>query len=171
MRKGFSLIELLTVVGVISILSVPLARLSTATIRDIPENLRIIESNTSILNMLQQLRRDTNIAKSFPTSVEGYTANDETLLIKLANETICYQLKDGRVFRRTLANSQTGSEENITRWPVRQAKIKWSVWRKGPASYAVEAKTCIERKRGDVVEKKMANSHLYFTGAYQEAVN
>ena len=121
--------------------------------------------------MLKQLRRDTNIAKSFPTSVEGYTANDETLLIELANETICYQLKDGRVFRRTLANSKTGSEENITRWPVRQAKIKWSVWQKGPASYAVEAKTCIERKRGDVVEKKMANSHLYFTGAYQEAVN
>ena len=94
MRKGFSLVELVTIIAVISIISVPLARLSTTTLRDIPENLRIIEANTRVLNMLKQLQRDINLAIRFPASVEGYTSNHETLLIELSNETISYQLKD-----------------------------------------------------------------------------
>jgi len=171
MRKGFSLVELLIVLIVISIVSVPLARLSTATLRDIPRTYRMIESNTNVLNALKQIHQDVNAAKGFPKSFNAYIASSETLLIELANEVICYQLKDGKIFRRKLTGTWEINSEDVEVWLVPHAKVEWQVWRKNGKGYAVEVKTYIEQKSGEHLEKKMANSHLYFVGAYQEAVN
>ena len=171
MRKGFSLVELLLVLAVISIVSVPLAGLSTTTLRDIPRAYKMIESNTSILNALKQIHKDVNVAKGFPKSFDGFTANSDTLLIELANSTICYQLKDGEIVRQTLADTKVEHDEKIINWAVPQGKVKWRVWQKNGKDYAVEVKTYIEQKSGEHLEKKMANSHLYFVGAYQKAVN
>ena len=171
MRKGFSLVELLVVLAVISIVSVPLAGLSTTTLRDIPRAYKMIESNTSILNALKQIRKDVNVAKGFPKSFNGFTTNGDTLLIERANGTICYQLKDGEIVRQTLTDTKVGRNEKIINWAVPQGKVKWRVWQKNGKGYAVEVKTYIEQKSGEHLEKKMANSHLYFVGVYQEAVN
>jgi len=171
MRKGFSLVELLIVLIVISIVSVPLARLSTATLRDIPRAYRMIESNTNVLNALKQIHKDVNAAKGFPKSFNAYIASSETLLIELANEVICYQLKDGKMFRRKLTGAWESNSEDVEIWSVPRAKVEWQVWRKNGKGYAVEVKTYIEQKSGEHLEKKMANSHLYFVGACQEAVN
>jgi type II secretory pathway pseudopilin PulG len=171
MRKGFFLVELVVVIAVITLVSVPLARLSTATFRDIPRSYRAINSNTSILNALKQIQKDVNAAKGFPKSFGAYTANNETLLIKLTDNIICYQLKDSQILKLKLANTNAGNAEEITRWPVPKAKVEWQVWRKNNKGYAVEVRTCIEQKSGDRLEKKMANSHLYFVGAYREAIN
>ncbi|MFC1738113.1 Tfp pilus assembly protein FimT/FimU [Planctomycetota bacterium] len=170
MRKGFSIIEMLVVISLIMLISIPLARLSTITIRDIPQSYRIINANTSILNALKYLREDVNAAKSFPKSFDTYTAGEEAILIELADAIICYELKENEIKRCKLSKTNEGAPDDIIGWPCLNAKIKWRLWKKNGAGYAVEIKTYIERKRGRVIEKKMANSHLYFVGAYQEAV-
>ena len=167
MRKGFFLVELVVVIAVIVLVSVPLARLSTATFRDIPRSYRLIQSNTSVLNMLKQMRKDVDTAIELPESFEGRFTNERPLLIRSANSMICYHLKDGEIIRRVFTNSDV----NTVNWPAPHAKIQWQIRRKNNKGYAVEIKTYIERKSGDRLEKKMANSHLYFVGAYREAVN
>lgn len=171
MRKGYLIIQLLVIIAVLVIVSLPLARLSTATLRDIPMSYRMIASNTSILNALEQIRKDVNAARGFPESFDDYTANDETLLIELANDTICYQLKNDELLRRKLANTKTGGDEETESWSIRHGKIQWRLQRKDDKDYAVEIRTCIEQKIEGHLEKKMANSHLYFIGAYQEVVD
>jgi len=170
MRKGFFLIELLVVLAVISLLSVPLARLSTTTLRDIPQSWRMIESNTRMLNMLKQMRKDVNAAKGFPESFNALTADNTTLLIRLEDEVICYQLKEDKIVRRSPTCPGTGNDEEIRSWTVRYGKVQWRYRYKNGRVYAVEVETYIERKIGDCLEKKMANSHLYFAGAFREAV-
>ncbi len=170
MRKGYLIIEMLVVISIVILISIPLARLTTITIRDIPQSYRTIKANTSILNALKYLRKDVNAAKRFPKSFDTYTAGEEAILIELADAVICYELKEDEIKRCKLSKTDEGTPDDIIGWPCPNAKFKWRLWKKDGAGYAVEIKTYIERKRGRVIEKKMANSHLYFVGAYQEVV-
>ena len=170
MRKGFSLVEMLVVMVILSLVYLLLAGLFTTIIGDIPRSFRVIQANTSLLSMLEQMHDDIDAAKGLPESFAEYTTNDEMLLIELADAMIFYQLKDGEVFRRKLTNTQQGSGEDTAVWSVPHAKVEWQVWRKDEGSYAVEVKTHIEHKVRGHWEKKMANSHLYFVGAFREVL-
>lgn len=162
--RGFSLIEVVAVLAIVIVLSIPLATLSTTTILDIPQFYRAVQTNTTMLNMLGRLHKDINAAVQLPESFAEYTAGDKVLLIKLTDGLVCYQLENKKVIRRNL----TSNEEDTTIWPVPNAIIDWRVWRNNGNGYAVEIQTCIERQRSGALEKKMENSHLYFVGAYQE---
>ena len=170
MRRGFSLVELLVVMVVLSFVSVVLAGLFTTIISDIPRSYRVIQANTSLLSTLEQMHDDIDAAKRLPESFAGHTTNDELLLIELTDAMICYQLKDGEVRRRKLTNAQQGGSEDTTVWLVPHAKVEWQVWKKDKGGYAVEVKTHIEHKIRGHLEKKMANSHLYFVGAFREVL-
>ena len=170
MRKGFSLVEMLVVMVILPLVYLLLAGLFTTIIGDIPRSFRVVQANTSLLSMLEQMHNDIDAAKGLPESFAEYTTNDEMLLIELADAMICYQLKDGEVLRRKLTNTQQGSGEDRTVWSVPHAKVEWQVWRKNDGDYAVEVKTHIEHKVRGHWEKKMANSHLYFVGAFREVL-
>lgn len=171
MRKGFSLVEMVVVMVVVVALLVPLAGLSTTTIRDIPQFYRTIQTNTTVLNMLKQMHRDINAAAQLPKSFAGFATDDKLLLIELTDGVICYQLKDHKVLRRTLTSQSKTTDDHTTVWPVPNAEILWKVWRKNDTGYAVEVNTCIGRKTPGRLEKRMANSYLYFVGAYKTALN
>lgn len=171
MRKGATLTELLVIITTFVIVSLPLARLSTVTLRDIPAAFRITQSNTSLLNALRKIQNDVNAARAFPKSFGHYTTNSETFLIELANNTICYQLKDDELLRRKLLKVDTTAPEDIECWPVPNSNIQWRLLQRDGTDYALEIKTFIEQRTEGHLQKKMANSHLFFVGAYQEAVN
>jgi prepilin-type N-terminal cleavage/methylation domain-containing protein len=180
MRKGFTLVELLVVIIVLPFLMLVLNDLFRTLIKDIPRSYRVVQENTSLLSMLEQMQKDIDKAKGLPESFGEYTTGDKVLLIELAEGMICYQLKDEKVLRSSLGSRVTGDESRITVWSIPHAKVEWQVWRKdrsGPPTAgfdrnpallgAVEVKTHIEHKiRGEHWEKKMANSHLYFVGAF-----
>ena len=65
MRKGSLIIEMLVVMSIIMLISIPLARLSTITIRDIPQSYRTINANTSILNALKYDKKFTSSSNRF----------------------------------------------------------------------------------------------------------
>ena len=170
MRKGFTLIEILIVIIIIPFVWVALDGLFRTILSDIPRSYRVVQENTSLLSMLEQFHKDIDAAKELPESFAGHTADDELLLIKVTDGVIRYQLKDGQVLRHKVTNTQQGSAEQTKAWSTPHAKLKWHVWRKDANGYAVEVKTHIEHTVLGHQEKKMANSHLYFVGAFREAL-
>lgn len=170
MRKGSLLAEVLVALAVIFIVSSYLASLSTIMIRDIPKIHRVIESNTSALNALKQMCKDINSARGLPQSFMQFGSNNELLLIELADYLVCYQIEDGRLIRHKLSKNLASEKEDTEIWRIPNAKIDWRVWRMGDRGYAVEVHTHIEQRSMNGIEKKMANSYLYFAGACPEAV-
>jgi len=171
MRKGFTLMEVLVVIIIIPPLLAVLDGLFSTIISDIPRSCRVAQENTTLLSMLKQFHEDIDAAKELPESFAGHTSNDELLLIELADGVICYQLKDGKVLRRKITADQQEHGEHMKVWSAPHAKIEWQVWRKDRSGYAVEVRTYIAHKVRGHWEKKMANSHLYFVGAFREALN
>ncbi|MBA7477336.1 hypothetical protein ES707_12745 [subsurface metagenome] len=169
MRKGFTLVEILVVIIVLPFVMLVFDGLFSTLIRDIPRSYRVVQENTSLLSMLEQMQQDIDKAKGLPESFDEYTTSNKLLLIELTEGMICYQLKDDKartVRRSSLASRVTGDESRITVWSIPHAKVEWQVWRKDRSGYAVEVKTHIEHKIGGNWEKKMANSHLYFVSTY-----
>jgi prepilin-type N-terminal cleavage/methylation domain-containing protein len=169
MRRGYTLTEVLVVIVLVSTVSIVLSRLFTTIISDIPRLYGVVQENASVLNMLEQMHEDVDVAKGLPESFAEYTADKNMLLIELPNSIVCYQLKDGKVIRRKLPVAQEQYEEDTRVWSVPNAIIEWQVNRNDMAG-SVEVKTCIEHKVRGRSEEKMAGSHLYFSGAFREVV-
>jgi len=188
MRKGFTLVEILVIIVVLPFVLVVLDGLFRTLLHDIPWSWRLVQQNTTVLNMLEQLQQDTDKAKGLPKSFAGRTASDELLLIELTDGVVCYQLKDGRVIRRKLTDTRDSSEpdsettfrqtlrrslrrtyagyaEQERVWSLPNTKIQWQVWARNGKGYAVQAETYSEQKVRGQWKKKMARSHLYFVGA------
>ncbi|MGB2808181.1 MAG: type II secretion system protein [Sedimentisphaerales bacterium] len=168
MRRGYSLVELLVALAIVSTVSIVVSKLFTTIISDIPRSYRIVQENTSVLNMLEQMHEDVDLAKGLPKSFTEYTTDKDLLLIELPNGIVCYQLKEGKVLRRSLPTAQEHYEEDTKVWSVPNAKIEWQVRRNNRAGYAVEVKTHIEHHVRGRSEEKMAGSHLYFVGAFRK---
>ena len=165
MRKGFTLVEILVVIIVLPFLFLLFDGLFKTLTGEIPMSVRLIQENTSLLNMLRQEQLDTDKAESLPKSFAGHTANSHLLLIELSDGMICYQLKDGLVIREKLSSASQGKAEEPRIWPVPHAKIEWKVWERNGHGYAVQTNTHLEYgRRGQWVEK-MSHSYLYFAGA------
>jgi prepilin-type N-terminal cleavage/methylation domain-containing protein len=102
MRKAFTLIELLVVVTVLPIVMVAISGVYATFIRDIPRTTRVLQENTTVLDLLGQMRRDVDGAVGLPEQFEGRHASERTLLIEQPGQVICYQIEDGRIVRTVL---------------------------------------------------------------------
>ena len=93
-RKGFTLVELIVVMAIIPFAAVALDRLFYSFLTDIPRSSRVVQENTTVLNMLCQMRKDIDKATALPETFAGRSSNDELLLIEQPGSVICYQLKN-----------------------------------------------------------------------------
>jgi prepilin-type N-terminal cleavage/methylation domain-containing protein len=165
MRKGFTLTEVLIAVIVLPFMILILDGLFKTLIKDIPRSYNVVQVNTSLISMLKEMQQDIDNAKGLPKTYKEYTTNDKMLLIDLPEDTICYQQKDGKVYKCNLTKNQKNNIAETKYWSIPHAKVEWKVWRKDMTGYAVEVRTHIEHKVQGHLEKKMANSHLYFVDA------
>jgi prepilin-type N-terminal cleavage/methylation domain-containing protein len=165
MKKGFSLVEVITVLAVIAVISIPLAKLLKFMMYDIPKSQKLIETNASILNALTFIKKDVNAAKSFPQSFRGYSANENCLLIEQQDKTVCWLAEQGKISRIVVDDAN----EKIA-WRIPDGKMEWQTCQKNGTN-AVEIKKYVELKSYNRTDKKMSNSYVYFAGVYQEAAN
>jgi prepilin-type N-terminal cleavage/methylation domain-containing protein len=163
MRKAYSLIEMMAVIAILPVAMLALDRMFATIIVDIPRSSHIVEENTTVLDVLDHILSDIDRATGLPNSSGGYTAGDSVLLIELPDTTICYELKDERIIRHNLGKDPTSSA-----WTAPNANIKWKVRQKNNVGYAVEITTHIKHKPARKQTERMAGSHLYFVGAFQE---
>lgn len=169
MRKAFALIEFLAAFVAIALTAVAVAALTRPLIIEIPRANRVMETNTSVQNMLARLRSDVEAAVCLPDAFADKRTDDKNLLIELPNGIVCYTCENNEVVRRVLkSQSQTDAEPEV--WPLPMAKIHWQRWQKNGMSYALEVGTHIEYKQGRRMETKMANNHVYFVGSAAEVV-
>jgi len=164
MRKGMTLVEVLIVMVVLPFAAAAFDVLFRSTLSDIPRSTRLVQENTSLLNMLEQMRQDIGAAKAMPESSGQYTAGEGLLLIEIADAVLGYQLKDGKVLRYRLTGRQEEQEENARVWSLPNSQVQWRTWRKDGRGYAVEVRTSIRYKLRSKYQQRMANSHLYFLG-------
>ena len=165
MRKGFTITEVLIAVIVLPFMILILDGLFKTLIKDIPRSYKVVQINTSLLSMLKEIQQDIDKAKELPKTYKEYTAGDRVLLIDLPQGMICYQIKDDKVLRLNLTDDTKDNVAETKYWSLPHAQVLWKVWRKDTRGYAVEVRTHIEHVVHGHLERKMANSHLYFVGA------
>ena len=105
MRKGFTLIEVLAVVTITPILAVALSGMFRVFVRDIPQGARLLQQNTSILDMLGNVRRDVDRAVALPERFQDVQTDEYTLLVELPEGTVSYEFRNGEVVR-TVSESE-----------------------------------------------------------------
>jgi prepilin-type N-terminal cleavage/methylation domain-containing protein len=110
MRKAFTLVELLVVVTVLPFALVAVSGVYATFIRDVPAATRVLQENTTVLHLLEQMRRDVDEATGLPEQFEGQRANAHTLLIAQPGRMIRYQIEDGRIVRTLLAGAMSQDE-------------------------------------------------------------
>ena len=164
MKKAFTLIEVLLIIGTLPIIMLIMSRLFNTLLKESPRIWDNIQQNTTMLNMLSQLQSDIDKAQNLPEKYEEFISNDNLLLIEQEDTLVGYEFNEGEITRQILNNTQTDTEQQ-KQWKMPDAKIKWTVHKKNGNGYCLEITNYIESVNDGRTEKKMANSHLYFTGA------
>ena len=168
MKRAIALVELLALMAIIAITSIAFASLIRPLVIEIPRTRRVVEANTSILNMLTHLRSDVEASARLPVSFENINTDNKNLLIELPDGLICYTIEKGKVVRKVLKGKE--SSRITDTWPVPRAVIEWKTWQKNGKSYAIEILSHIEYIDQGRKETKLANSHVYFVGASPEVL-
>jgi prepilin-type N-terminal cleavage/methylation domain-containing protein len=164
MRRGMTLVEILVVVLVLPFAMIAFDVLFCSILSDIPRSTRLVQENTTLLNMLEQMHKDISAAKSLPQSYGQDTAGEGLLLIELADGVVGYQLSSGKMLRRRLTSPQKEQATDVRIWSLPNSQVQWRTWRQDGRGYAVEVRTSIRYKLRSKYQQRMANSHLYFLG-------
>ena len=165
MRKGFSIIEVLIVLGVLVILLGMLTRPTRVLVHDISSIHRDFQSGENVWAMLRQLQKDVEISQNL--NCDGTDAN--SLLIDTGDGEISYRLAEDKVIKNNTADSE--QQQTKRTWDTNNANIKWKVWTRDDKGYAVEVTTGIKRKVSGNWREKLKNSHVYFVGATDKGVD
>jgi hypothetical protein len=140
-----------------------MAYLIRSTLAELPYSYKAIQTNASVLNVLKYLKQDVNNGEGFPELYGDYSADENTLLIETADGIVCYEFKEDKTTRCLLAKTDAKIIDR-TEWVTKKVKIQWKLRQKDNLN-ALEIQTHLEHEIGNVTEKKMANSYLYFVGA------
>ena len=157
MRRGFSIIETLTVLAIFTSVSVVFAGLFRTLLRDIPVVQKNYQTNTSIQHMLNRMRSDVDTAQNISLSSD----ENKSLLLKNSNTTVCYQLAD-----RKLSRTVSDSPDKTEIWPLPDAVIKWNIRQKDGRGYALEVRTAVEYIINARKQRRLANSYMFFAGTF-----
>jgi len=170
MRKGMTLVEVVIVAITLPFAVIVFDTLFHSMLSDIPRSCRLVEENTTLLAVLEQMQQDISAAKALPKSSGQYTAGEGLLLIELADGMVSYELASGKMFRHRFTEPQKGHDEEVRVWSLPNAKVQWRIWQKDSNAYAVEVRTAIRYKLRSKYQDRMANSHLYFIGSIPEGL-
>jgi len=165
MRRGYTLIEMITMIGILAMLAVPLAMLEGETLHNIPRAHKMMQTLITLQNYLRLFQEDINAAVSFPKTYGDCNNVEQTIVIELKNETICYQYEEDRL-QRLAYTKEKSDEPEVRVWNIPYGNVRWSLRQKDGKVYAVEVMTNIRQKQAENSENKIANSYLFFVGLY-----
>jgi type II secretory pathway pseudopilin PulG len=164
MRKAFTLVEMLLVLAVAPLMMVVVSGIFATFIRDIPRETRVVQQNTTVLDMLHQVRRDVDGAVGLPERFDDTVANERTLIVRQPQAVICYRFEDGRTVR-TLLEGQGAPDPNDQRlWRMPNAVITCRPWTRDGGAYAVEVHSHVQQKFADMLKSRLVNSQVFFLG-------
>jgi type II secretory pathway pseudopilin PulG len=161
-RRAFTLIELLVMVAVMPFVMVAVSGVYATFIRDIPRTTRVLQENTTVLDLLRQIQRDMDRATGLPEQFDGQTAGADLLLIEQSGRVIGYRRENGQVVRTVLQGRQTSVAAEQRNWRMPHAEVTWRPWVREGRAYAVEIHSHIRQRISGLAREVLANSHVFF---------
>jgi prepilin-type N-terminal cleavage/methylation domain-containing protein len=161
MRKGFTLLEMLGVVFILSILMIVTAKPMRNVTVEIPRISRDFETNSSMLDCVRKLRKDVEGAAGMEVYPADESVGGKLLMIGSEDGMICYQFGEGTVVRYKTSGDK-GAEYV---WKIPNGRIRWQIWHESGAPAAVEVSTSVARKIAGKVRDRLQNSYVFFVGA------
>jgi hypothetical protein len=159
MRKGYLLVEMIVILSVLTLVLLITGRFFRTFAYELPRDFRLVQEGCVLNNAVSHIRADVASAKVLSESVDD-SAEPVLLVMKLPDGMVSYEFNDGRILRRVVGAQETAARDTI--WLVPHGRIEWRVWRRDQTGYVVELRTCIEYKDLGHIQRKMANSYLFF---------
>ena len=159
MKKGYMLIEVLVMLGVIAMTLLIIAGQFRVLAIDVPRAYRDFQSNTSILDMLNKLRNDIEAAQDLSQALDTSEGGIETLSIDSVCSKIRYTFENEKVIKTKLTDD---GYQMVESWSVPRAVIDFELWQNNGKTYALEISTAVRRKVWDHWENRLKNSHVFF---------
>ncbi len=156
MRKGYMIVEMIVVIAVLAIISIPLSKFTKLLIFDVPRSVKHIEANTSLLDVIASLKSD--IGASFKLQKDS----QNRLIMHRVDGTVCYDFEQDKISR-----SANNSNDLPREWMIPGGRIDFEIQPINDTP-AVRITKYVEVKRYNGVEKKMAETYLYFPNRFQE---
>lgn len=169
MRRAFLLVEMLAILAGLTAMLVIVGRLYRTTLYEIPVAYRKLQSHCMMLDLLSRIRRDISLAKGVTLFHTTSDANQDALAIELSDSRVCYEFDDASVVRLARVDDRAGNLEPTASWNIPRLGLKWQIWKRDGEPYAVEFQTYVSQRSGSIIDKKLANSHIFFIGAHPEA--
>jgi len=164
--RAFTLVEMLVVITVLPFAAIAFSGLFATSIRDVPRMTRIVQENTSVLDLVRHIRDDIDAAVGLPDAFGEVRSDDRTLLIALPESVICYRIDEAGVTRTRLDQAEPQTEGV---WRFRDAVIAWRRWQQGEEARAVEVRTFLQERIAGKTREKLANSYVHFIGGLANA--
>ncbi len=165
-RRAFSLVEILVVITVLPFAAIAFSGLFATSVRDVPRMTRIVQENTSVLDLVRHIRHDIDAAVGLPDASGEVRSDDRTLLIALSEGVICYRMDEAGVTRTRLDQAEPQTEGV---WRFRDAVIAWRRWQQGEEAHAVELHASLHERISGKTRERLANSYVYFIGGLAQA--
>ncbi len=167
MRKAFTLIEILTVITILPVVMIIISGVYATFIRDIPRTTRVLQQNTTVLNLLEQVRRDMDQAvavRAEDSRPQVPNLAGGTLLIEQPGRVLRYEFGNGQVVRTVVTSDErrATSDDEPRLWRMPDAVVNWRLWTRDGDRYAVEIHSYVRQWVRSHLTKKLAGSHVFF---------
>lgn len=162
--SAFALIEMLVLIIITPVVMVALSGFFRSFVRDIPQATRLVQQNTTVLNLLDQLRRDMDRAVGLAERVGDRQADESTLLIEQPDATVCYRFDEGQIVRMLLTGEGEAMPDQDRVWRARDAVVAWRPWVREGRARAVEVHSHLKQRIMGQERRKLAGSHVFFVG-------
>ena len=161
-RRAMALTEMLVVMAALLVIMAFATKMYSQVLGNLSRTHRDVQANTSVQDMLRQLRKDVENS----SSLLHYPGNERTggdlLLIDSPRGIISYEFDEGEVFRAT--EGAYPNEPAKDTWAVPHARIEWRLLQVNGRDRALAVTTSIERIVLDRPESKLRNSCVFFLG-------
>lgn len=164
-RGGWTLVEVLCVVGVLGVLVGLTGPLFRTLICEVPLAREMVEANCAVRRMLARLRADVDVALSLPAEAGKWKAGPGRILIEAPEGLVCYELGEDAVTRRVSPPAGTRGEAHEIVWRTPRARLDWRLRRAGGRTVGIDVRTGIEHRTPAGPRTKLANSHVFFMTA------
>ena len=158
-RRAYTIAELVGIMALTPVMAIALSGVFKIFITDLPKQAGLVQESTTLLNMVEHLRRDVSRGVALPASAGTLASDDKTLLVRLDKGVVAYRIGDGQVVRQAVGSSPGGDGQRT--WKLPHGRIEWRIWGAGSA---VEVHTYVTHKTSRGLQKKLSNSHVLFSG-------
>ncbi len=166
MRRGYTLLEIISLVGIFALIFALSARPIRIMAREAPYIRQMYDLQQEIDFFCGQLQRDVEAADAIHATDAGGRAGDRVLYLHTSGGWVAWQIRPGWALRV----EETENAEPDRSWNLKHAELKWSLYEANGRPAGVEVRSWINRPLLGRQEMKFRQSRLFFMGVREETL-